>query len=270
LTSTRTAQTGDVLAEVAEHDARGRVADIYADIRAVLGIPVVNLVYRCLAVEPARLDTIWRTLQPNLTSRAADEAATRLVGTARRQSGAASRSPLTATGIDATELSLAHATLQAYARGNSRNLLAMHTLLDGCPGSDHGGEASDPPRPQAILPMAKLDELTPETLGLLRTISTSLLGDEKPALVPSLLRHFAGHPQLLDLVWRALQPTLPSLASNREDVTGQARRLAAELPFPVSRLEAPEERRIVRRFAIAMSTLLVVGETLGATFPESP
>jgi hypothetical protein len=68
--------TGDpCFPEVPEGEAQGVVADIYADIRNVLGLPVVNLVYRCLAVEPTHLASIWRTLRPNLTSRRADEEA---------------------------------------------------------------------------------------------------------------------------------------------------------------------------------------------------
>ena len=47
------------LAEVAGADARDGVAATYADIRATLGLPVVNLVYRHLAAEPGRLEALW-------------------------------------------------------------------------------------------------------------------------------------------------------------------------------------------------------------------
>ncbi len=48
---------------VLESEARGEIADIYADIRKVLGTSVVNLIWRNLATMPGgRL--IWRWCEP--------------------------------------------------------------------------------------------------------------------------------------------------------------------------------------------------------------
>jgi diketogulonate reductase-like aldo/keto reductase len=49
------------LAEIAEEDAEGAVAELYEDIRRVLGLPLVNLVYRHLAAV-GRLEEVWRVL----------------------------------------------------------------------------------------------------------------------------------------------------------------------------------------------------------------
>jgi len=268
LTRARAVESGDYLPEVAESAAQGTVADIYDDIRTVLGLPVVNLVYRCLAVEPGRLQGIWRSLRRNLTSRAVDSAAEKLVAAARPP-GMLPAAGLETAGLGANDLVLARATLDAYARGNSRNLLAMHALLDGCRGSGVDAEPAVPATAASILPMARLDDLAPEALDRLRSISAALVGDEKPVLVPSLLRHLAARPLLLDLLWRAVEPELvPALASKRDAVTDEARRLASTLPFAVSRLDRQAERGIAQRFAAAMSTLLVTGETFRATLGE--
>src|SRR5262249_31484148 len=56
------------LPEVSEAEAQGRVAEIYEEIRRAVGLPVVNLVYRHLAVEPERLQAVWAELRPNLTT----------------------------------------------------------------------------------------------------------------------------------------------------------------------------------------------------------
>ena len=56
----------ELLAEVSEKAARGSVASTYVDIRRVLGVPTVVLVYRVLAVQPGRLERVWGAIAPNL------------------------------------------------------------------------------------------------------------------------------------------------------------------------------------------------------------
>src|SRR5436190_22486574 len=105
--------TPEYLDEVAEADARGRVAELYADIRGTLGLPFVNLVYRHLAVEEEHLAAVWAALGPNLASQAAADAAEQLV--ARAVPPAVEALPPGVVG--ASEATLAGATLDAYARG---------------------------------------------------------------------------------------------------------------------------------------------------------
>ena len=49
---------------VLESEARGEIADIYADIRRVLGTSVVNLIWRNLATMPGALEWTWSTVRP--------------------------------------------------------------------------------------------------------------------------------------------------------------------------------------------------------------
>ena len=49
---------------VLEADARGEIAEIYADIRKVLGTSVVNLIWRNLATMPGALPWTWATVRP--------------------------------------------------------------------------------------------------------------------------------------------------------------------------------------------------------------
>jgi hypothetical protein len=266
-----TAVSGPYLPEVAEHDAEGSTADIYADIRRVLGLPVVNLIYRHLAVEPARLAGVWQALRPNLSSRAADDAARRLVELA----APAALSPLSgavlaAVGLNADRARLARTTLNAYARANSLNLLGMHALLDGCPGTHERGDVPEPPPAVPILSMAQLDTLPTSTLELLSEMTVALVGGEQPVLVPSLLRHFATDPALLALIWTALRPAAAELAARRTAVAARARELASSLPQPVEPLEKRSDRETATRFAVAMSTLLVTGEAVRAAIAEAP
>jgi len=260
------------LLEVAEADAEGSVAEIYEDIRRALGLPVVNLVYRHLAVEPARLAAVWRALRPNLTSRAADAAARRLVAAAVPPAVTPlSAAILAEAGLDADRARLARATLDAYARANSRNLLGMHALLDGCPGTRERADTLEPPTAAPILPLARLDALPTATIELLSEMSAALVGPEKPVLVPSLLRHFASDLPLLALLWTALRPaTGATITASSDAVAAKARELAAGLTQPVAPLEEQSDREIAARFVVAMSTLIVTGEAFRAAIAEAP
>ena len=51
--------TTDPVVAVTEQNAEGQVAEIYQDIRATLGVPVVNLIWRHLATFPGALEWSW-------------------------------------------------------------------------------------------------------------------------------------------------------------------------------------------------------------------
>lgn len=253
------------LPEVSEAEARGRVAEIYDEIRRTIGSPVVNLVYRHLAVDPPRLEAVWNDLRANLRSPAAQL----LVEPAVAPPDIVAIPPraLAAIGFDDERLALARSTLDVYARANSRNVLGMHALLDGCAGDGDGvgvGIAGDPPPQPPILPMADPAALPPATLALLDEMSAALVGGEEPRLVPSLLRHFADDTPLLALLWTVLRPAASVLESQRLAVAATARDLAGCLPFAVSRLADPALRETAERFAVAMSAMLVAGEGIRA------
>src|SRR5262249_6382876 len=244
------------LPEVSEAEAQGRVAEIYEEIRRTVGMPIVNLVYRHLAVEPKRLEAVWKELRRNLST----PKATRLVERAALHGVTSIPSQaLAAVGVHGEKLRLARSTLHVYARANSRNLLGMQALMHGSPGG-HEERAGEPPPNVAILPMADLSALPPATLALLDEMSAALVGQEEPRLVPSLLRHFAADPPLLALLWTALQPAAADLEGQGLAVAAEAQTPAGRLPYPVSRLDDPALRVTVSRFAVAMSAMLIAGE----------
>jgi hypothetical protein len=250
------------LREIPERAARGRVAELYEDIRTVLGLPLVNLVYRHLAVDEDRLAAVWSVLRPNLASQAAAEAEEELV----RMAAPSRVLQLPPVALDEA---LAAATLEAYARGNSRNLLGMHALLDGCPGTGDRRPAPPPPAPRAILPMVALERLPASTRALLDETAALLVGTEQPVLVPSLLRHFAHDARVLAAVRETLRVQAGELASRGRAVAAQARRRAAGLPVGIEPLADEELRQVASRFVAATSSLLVAGETIRSALTPS-
>lgn len=261
--------TRPALPEVSEGEAAGRVAEIYAEIRATLRVPVVNLIYRHLAAEPERLEAVWAALRPNLADARTHALALELVRIADRVRPDVARltpSELAAAGVAPGEHALARATLAVYERANALNLLAVGALVGGCSGSD-GTELAAPVADAPagdILPMADPAALDGATRELLDRMSAAAVPAGGDVLTPSLYRHLASSPALLRAVWEAVAPALTAAATARASdvVRGEARRLAAGLPHRVERAADPGVRAVLERFAPAIASMLVAGRAI--------
>ena len=97
--------SGDPVPAIAEADATGEIAALYADIRATLGVPVVNLIWRHLATFPGGLSWAWRSLKPLYASGAiAAEAAALRAGLSVPALAGLSRPTLAAAGLSNADL----------------------------------------------------------------------------------------------------------------------------------------------------------------------
>ena len=122
----------ELLDEVPEHAAEGSVADTYADIRRVFGVPVVVFVFRALAVRPGRLERVWSSLAPNLAARETQRGAALLTAPEIGAVEPLSRARLTETDLDPRLLA---STLDVFDRVNRLNLVGLTGLLAGAPGN---------------------------------------------------------------------------------------------------------------------------------------
>jgi len=105
---------------IAEGDARGELAATFADIRATIGVPVVNFVWRHLATIDGGLDWAWRSVRPLYVS----GDVFMLAGTVRAGlvlPGLGSLVEPEPAGIDAV--------LASYDHSNTVNLVALSALL---------------------------------------------------------------------------------------------------------------------------------------------
>jgi hypothetical protein len=129
-----------LLAEVPEAVAVGSLAGVYADIRSVLGVANVVLVYRALAAQPGRLEGLWSALRPNLASA---QARTLVAGLSPRAVGGVAPGPAAAVERAALDQRLVLGTLCSFQRSNRLNLIGLLALLHGAAGT---GETPAPPR----------------------------------------------------------------------------------------------------------------------------
>jgi hypothetical protein len=255
---------GSYLPEVAEAEAEGAVAELYEDIRGVLGLPLVNLVYRHLAVEPERLESAWRELRPNLTDAAVDAGARELLDLARLGSAAIPAAAFEAAGIQPSELPAVAATLDAYNHTNPRNLIALTALERGAPGVGGARPAATTAAPADLLPMADLSRLDPAVLALLHELAAPFAGRGETILIPGLLRHFAGRPPLLALFWTVLEPLARgrALARGGNIVARRAATLAGTLPHRVRAATDAETKAVLRQFTRTIPRMIVAGVVL--------
>jgi hypothetical protein len=260
----------DYLKETPEAEATGPVAELYADIRAVIGLPLVNLIYRHLAAT-GRLEGAWSALRPNVTHPALAEGAAELAAIAGTDAVARlSLAALRAVGVE-DELPGARATLEAYNHANSRNLIALTALLHGAEGTTRPTTAAaldvaGPPDGAMLLPMASLDALPEPTGALLDEMAVAFASPGQTVIVPGLFRHFAHEPALLALCWTVLRPAVDGgvVARRGNLVALRARALAAALPEPVNPAEDEQTRAVLARFIATIPRMLVAGVALRA------
>ena len=114
----------DPVTALSEADATGRTAEILADIREVMHIPVVTSIWRILAGVDGGLESAWQVVRPIMSSGVADTALLELKATARFPAP----DPLTSDRLDdfavtPGDISAALVVIDAYNRSNTLNLL---------------------------------------------------------------------------------------------------------------------------------------------------
>ncbi len=203
---------GDPVPAITEAAARGETALIFADLRATLGVNVVNLIWRHIATFPGALPWAWATVKPVYVSSGVAMEAQRLkAGLSMPALPAWPVSVLRSAGIDAAGEASIRRILASYNRSNAMNLVALSALvrsIDGAP-ADTNTDPASPNQENSIggaLPrLLTLDEVSSETADLIRRIN--LLSDrDQGRILASMYRHLAHWPGFLSLGHAHLAP----------------------------------------------------------------
>jgi hypothetical protein len=199
----------DSVPSVAETDASGETAEIYADIRATLGTSVVNLIWRNLATLPGALPWTWSTVRPLYVEAAAPHAEA-----VRRTLHLPAVPPLSAdalaaAGLDRTALAAIRTTLDSYHHTNALALVVLSALLERYdPGTGETAQPSDVVSAAGKTELAALPLMAELTPGLQRLIAElNGFGEDTAAfLIASMYRHLGYWPPYLALVRTLLAP----------------------------------------------------------------
>lgn len=241
------------LSTVTEAAADAETAALFADIRDTMGVALVNLIWRHLAVSPAALNWSWQRLKPIYANGAVPEAAWAL-----RQSldypglHAFTAQDRHALGREVDELKLIDAVLRTYERGNAQNLVALCALrlalnpqlkntasasVSGPSNTQsavvHDARAEQADRvTEALPPLPAMADLDPAIRADIESLTEVWVPAQHRGMVPSVFRHLAHWPALLAIYRDKLQSIpngLDSVAELADRAVGAATCLAAPL-----------------------------------------
>jgi len=232
----------DPFPAVAEAAATGETAALFADIRATVGVRVVNLVWRHLATIDGALPWAWSAVKPIYLQGMADHAAVRF-----RES----MSLPTLASLGGRQPKSVDDVLASYDHSNTINLFALGALVAWLRGETAGqGTPETGPRlpsPDVTLPkLASAEDVTPDTWALVLRLNR--FGDPRQLILASMYRHLAHAPAFLQQVEAALAPVetdgslARAIAANRRAAHERAKLVAraidAERPAFAGQVEA--------------------------------
>ncbi len=246
-----TQRSGDPVPSIAEADATGEIAELYADIRQSLGMPFVNLVWRNLASVPGGLKWAWTTMKPLYQQGAVYVEARQLRDSQTLPPvPTLPRAVLRAVGVDAAAEMSIRAAIDGYDRGNPLNIVTFSALISRLRGEK---PTAPPPAPVAAEPepqvagetpkMLNFDQMDPVTADMVRAVN--LLGARGRAreVQVSLPRNLAHWPGFLALYWTILAPLHDDgrLAACIDAVLGDGRKRGSRMAAALGDTPEPSE-----------------------------
>src|SRR5882757_121910 len=155
---------------ILETEAKGEIAEIYADIRKVLGTSVVNLIWRNLATMPGALPWTWGTVRPLYLGAAPTHAEAIRRTIALPDLPDLSADTLLAAGIDESDQAIIRNVLDSYQYTNALALAVLSALLahfEPRPADAVTAANSAPPPSGVRIPeLPPMDALDPEVAQL--------------------------------------------------------------------------------------------------------
>lgn len=234
---------------IAESAATGQTADLFSDIRATIGVRVVNLVWRHLATLDGALPWAWQAVKPLYVQGMADRA---VVGF-RRQMLLPSLGSLAGA-----EPASVDAVLASYDHSNTVNLFTLGALVAWLRGDVSAeGMPEQGPRltaPEADLPpLASEADVPPETWQ--RVLRLNRFGDRpEPLILASMYRHLAHAPAFLQRLEAALAPVQAD--GSLERAIGDNRRAAHRRARLLARAITAEPPRLAKEIETSVSAFV--------------
>lgn len=202
--------SADPVPSITEADATGAVAALFEDIRATLGVPVVNLIWRHLAIFPGGLEWAWESLKPIYASGAVAAEAQALRDGLKVPALPGLTAPvLAAIGLADDDVAWIRMILGTYERSNAMNIIALGALLARLDGVSVGAGASPvPPRNESKVEgkmpvLLTLDQMDPSVRALVEALNA--VGGRTEVLA-SMYRHLANWPPYLGVLSTLITP----------------------------------------------------------------
>lgn len=238
----------DPVPSIREADATGDIAVLYNDIRATLGVPVVNLIWRHLAILPGGLSWAWAALKPIYASGAIAAEANALRDGLQVPTLPGLTAPaLSSVGLGKVDLKKINVILASYEQSNAMNIIALGALVARLEGIQTVSKRFPTTRSVSQLvegrmpPLLTLDEMSSDVRALVNGLNA--VGG-RAEILASMYRHLANWPPYLGLISALITPMnadgrlesviLGVIADGRRRAAG----LAGALATPEDRLDA--------------------------------
>tara|TARA_B110000116_G_C16680614_1_gene510522 strand:- start:107 stop:979 length:873 start_codon:yes stop_codon:yes gene_type:complete len=142
----------ETVTALAELDAKGVTAEIFADIRQTMRIPALTSIWRTMAASEEDLVATWQAVKPLYSTGQPEAALIRLRTEANLPDlGSVDKDELASAGLANDDIATATNILASYNRSNSLNLLTQTALVS----ERHGTYIEIP----AVEPQAEIGEL---------------------------------------------------------------------------------------------------------------
>lgn len=274
-----------MLAELSEAKATGEIANIFAEVRTLFGVPYVSAIYRHLATTPGLLAWAWGSAAPAFRDGSAQEASWRLAADLPVAPLAPiPREALRVLGVDAAAEAAVRATCEGFVRVAPANMmfaaLLKMLMAGGKPkaGAARAGSWSPPaalPAPPKLVDVAALDEA--QRGVLMRFAATTADGP----FVPGLYRMLAHWPGLMAHLAIVLAPRSAATETHaaydllRARIDAAVLEIFARLPANVKAPAMPpdlDQARVVDALATYRKTspeMVVFGRLIRQALPAS-
>jgi hypothetical protein len=196
----------DPVTAISEAKATGRTAEIFADIREVMQIPLITSIWRTLADIEDGLEATWAATRPIYETGQPDAALQALkVKSKFPVPGPLSAATLRSTGLLAEDRQAFGAVIDAYNRSNGMNLIALNALVGEPSGQASNYTLTSPDSWPELWPLLEKEEIEAETWVLLERVKLLGATNDNPSIA-TLWRHLAHWPGLLSLVIESYEP----------------------------------------------------------------
>ena len=260
----------DPVSAIAETEATGEVANIFADIRSTMEIPLLTSIWRSLVSVDGGLVATWAAAKPLYLTGQPEAALGRIMGrTTLPVLEPLVPGQLSCAGVLPEELSLVRGIIDAYNRSNGMNMVAL-TALVATPGS--APSSNEPPSSHSVWPtlpplLAKAD-IDPETWTKLNEINCFGSVGNGGGLA-TLWRHLAHWPGFLAVIHTSLAPQHRN--GKLVNAIGQVHELAQKEGASLANLRSnpvtfptPARKMVENYVAIpgAVTRMVTIGRTL--------
>lgn len=268
--------------ELAEADATGRIAEIYAEIRHFYGVPYVSSLQRHFATIPGVLEWAWAAVRPGFASGALPTAAWAVArGTALTPLPKLSPAAIRLLGVDAASLETIRMVCRSFETVAPLNMAmgaTVRALLNGeAAGGSKASAQADWQPPEAMPnPPATLhpDHVDADTRAVLVQLAAQM---DQETFIPGLYRQLAHWPAYLAHAATQIEPLLQSeqmLAAGdalRAGINERALDLLPSLPAPPpAPADTPFEHILaaIEAYQITSPQMICFGRLLREALPS--